>query len=406
VIGAPVAKIGANVLAEAVEARGVAAVGIGGGVAQPVVAAVDNDDVQVPAAPVAEHRQPLQLPAPARRGRGGAGDSLKSVPGKALLSIREMEDRASIRKEFMQRRHWHDKDFCFKISVSAALRDRGDAAKTAIIDELQNIVNKNVFHGVHMRDLSSSQRKTILRTVTFLKDKYTAQSIFEKFKARMCVDGSRQDHNLYEDVSSPTATCAAVLSCTAIAAAEGRRVMTVDVKGAFLHADMKETGVIVHVQLDKIMTGFLVEIDPPYAAFVREDGTCVVQLDKALYGTIEAAKLWYDNISTQLIADGFVQNPYDHCVFNKINSRGFQITVVLYVDDMIVTCEDDAELDAFSAMLRAHYGQDEITEHRGKILDFLGMTFDFTISGEVKVTMKKLVDETIAGSGVGINHST
>ena len=57
-------------------------------------------------------------------------------------------------------------------------------------------------------------------------------------------------------------------------------------------------------------------------------------------------------------------------------------------------------MDLFSAMLRTRYGQNEITEHRGEILDFLGMTFDFTVSGKVKVTMKKLVDETIAGSGV------
>ena len=193
---------------------------------------------------------------------------------------------------------------------------------------------------------------------------------------------------MYEDVSSPTATCASVLSCAAISAAEGRRVMTVDVTGAFLHADMKATGVTVHVQLDKLMTAFLVQLDPSYAAFVRDDGTCVVELDKALYGTIEAAKLWYDNISAQLIADGFVQNPYDQCVFNKVNVNGVQVTVVLYVDDMMISCEDPAELDLFAARLRARYGQDQITEHRGDVLDFLGMTFDFTVPGQVKVTMK------------------
>ena len=393
-------RIGDNVESNVVKIRG--------GEAQPLVTGVDDVVVQqqVPVAAVAEPQQPLQLPAPARRGRSGAGDSLLSAPGKAFLALKDMEDRASIRKELMQRRHWHDKEFCFKISVRAALRDRGDEAKAAIFDELQNIVDKGVLHGVHMRDLTSTQRKSILRTVTFLKDKYSAQAVFEKYKARMCVDGSKQDHTLYENVSSPTATCASVLSCAAIAAAEGRKVMTVDVKGAFLHADMTLTGVLVHVQLDKVMTGFLVEIDPSYEPYVREDGTCIAQLDKALYGTIEAAKLWYDNISTQLLADGFVQNPYDHCVFNKVNANGIQITVVLYVDDMMVSCEDGTELDTFAAMLRTHYGQDEITEHRGTILDFLGMTFDFTMNGKVKVTMKRLVDEIIAGCGVILERKT
>jgi hypothetical protein len=368
--------------------------------AVPAAAPAVNQAVPAAAPAAAPPQQPLQLPAPARRGRFGGGDSLTSAPGRVLLNTKELEDRAAIRNELLKRRNWHDKEFCFKISVKAALRDRGDSAKAAIIDELQNIVDKGVFHGVHMRNLTSEQRKSILRSVTFLKDKYTAQNIFEKFKARMCVDGSRQDHSMYEDVSSPTATCASVLSCAAIAAAEHRHVMTVDVKGAFLHADMKGTGVTVHVQLDKIMTKFLLEIDPSYAEFVRDDGTCIVQLDKALYGTIEAAKLWYDNISAQLIADGYVQNPYDQCVFNKVNAKGLQITVVLYVDDMIVSCEDPLELDKFSVMLRTRYGADQITEHRGKILDFLGMTFDFVVSGKVKVTMKHLVDEIIAGCGV------
>jgi Reverse transcriptase (RNA-dependent DNA polymerase) len=361
----------------------------------------DGAPPQIQQVPAAHPPQQLQLPAPARRGRhGSGGDSLRFIQGRALMSAVEMADRAAIRKELLQRRHWHDKEYCFKISVRAALRDRGDSAKAAIMDELENIVDKGVFHGVHMRDLTSAQRKTILRSVTFLKDKYTAQNIFEKFKARMCVDGSRQDHSMYEDVSSPTATCASVLSCAAIAAAEHRHVMTVDVKGAFLHADMKATGVIVHVQLDKVMTQFLVELDPTYAEFVRDDGTCVVQLDKALYGTIEAAKLWYDNISAHLISDGFVRNPYDPCVFNRINANGIQTTVVLYVDDMMVTCEDSLELDRFGACLRARYGKDQITEHRGTVLDFLGMTFDFTVLGKVKVTMKHLVDEIIAGCGV------
>jgi len=351
---------------------------------------------------IAEQPQQLQLPAPARRGRGGAGDSLLNL----VSTIKEMEDRAAIRKELMLRRHWHDKEYCFKISVRAALRERGESAKAAILSELKQMVNKGVWHGVHLKDLTSSQRKMILRTVTFLKDKYTAQNIFEKFKARMCVDGSRQDRNMYEDVSSPTATTAAVLSCAAIAAAEGRQVMTIDVSGAFLHADMKLTGVTVHVQLDKVMTQFLVELEPKYADFVRDDGTCVVELDKALYGTIEAAKLWYDNISATLVADGYVKNPYDVCVFNKVNANGVQITVVLYVDDMLVSCEDSVELDKFASNLRKCYGDKEITEHRGSIVDFLGMTFDFTSKGKVRVTMQRLVDEIIAGCGVTIERKT
>jgi hypothetical protein len=50
-----------------------------------------------------------------------------------------------------------------------------------------------------------------------------------------------------------------VLTVAAIAAHQGREVMTIDVGGAFLHADIKlsEHDPEVHVELDEIMTRFL-----------------------------------------------------------------------------------------------------------------------------------------------------
>ena len=86
------------------------------------------------------------------------------------------------------------------------------------------------------------------------------------------------------------------------------------------------------------MTSILVRLDHSYEAFVEPNGSCVVKLDKALYGTVEAAKLRYDLLSGQLREAGFTQNPYDLCVFNKIGSNGNQITVALHVDDMLITC--------------------------------------------------------------------
>jgi hypothetical protein len=40
----------------------------------------------------------------------------------------------------------------------------------------------------------------------------------------------------------------------------------------------------------------LIEIDASYKQFVEADGSMVVQLDKALYGCVEAAALWYSDL--------------------------------------------------------------------------------------------------------------
>ena len=45
------------------------------------------------------------------------------------------------------------------------------------------------------------------------------------------------------------------------------------------------------MRLDKVMTEILVKIDPKFKKFVAVDESSVVQLDKALYGCVEAAHL-------------------------------------------------------------------------------------------------------------------
>ena len=65
------------------------------------------------------------------------------------------------------------------------------------------------------------------------------------------------------------------------------------------------------------MTRFLLELDPSYERFRTKRGTVIVQLDRALYGTIQAARCWYDLLSSELKGWGYKPNPYDPCVFNR-----------------------------------------------------------------------------------------
>ena len=121
---------------------------------------------------------------------------------------------------------------------------------------------------------------------------------------------------MYEDLSAPTAATANVFAMAALAAREKRVVATVDIGGAYLNA----TGVIVHMRLNKVMADILVKIDPKFEKFVAEDGSSIVQLDKALYGCVEAAHLWYLMLQEKLEAYGFEANPAEPRVFNKLNS--------------------------------------------------------------------------------------
>ena len=104
-----------------------------------------------------------------------------------------------------------------------------------------------------------------------------------------------------------------VFTIAAIAASENRAVATVDFPGAYLNSDMPSDGKPVFMLMDKYTTAVLTKLEPSYQKFVKQDGTCVVQVMKGLYGLIESAKLWYDKLTHMLKGLGFVQNKYDPC---------------------------------------------------------------------------------------------
>ena len=76
------------------------------------------------------------------------------------------------------------------------------------------------------------------------------------------------------------------------------------------------------MRLDKNMTSIMVKLSPGYSKYVDNRGCVVVRLDKALYGCVESAALWYENLRQSLHLLGYTPNPIDMCVFNKRNARG------------------------------------------------------------------------------------
>ena len=76
-----------------------------------------------------------------------------------------------------------------------------------------------------------------------------------------------------------------------------------------------------------------------YIKYLHDEGgkpVINVELLKSLYGYLKSALLFYKKILSDLKSHGFVINPYDSCVANKmINNK--QFTVVRHVDDLKVS---------------------------------------------------------------------
>jgi hypothetical protein len=193
-----------------------------------------------------------------------------------------------------------------------------------MVAEMQQLLDKEVFQGVKYDQLSNQQKKKIIRSHMFLKEKFLANGSFDKLKSRFVAGGDMQDKTLYDDISSPTASLTSVFITSLIAAHEQRHVVTVDIAGAYLNASIDTQEVLM--KIDPLMSAIVCKLDPNFVHYLSDNGSLVVRLKKALYGCIESAQLWHKHLSNTLTEYGFIANDQDTCVFNK-NTNGEQITV-------------------------------------------------------------------------------
>jgi hypothetical protein len=173
--------------------------------------------------------------------------------------------------------------------------------------------------------------------------------------------------------------------------------MTIDIPGAFMHVDIDE---LIHVRLEGPMAELLTRVDPDkYRTYLsKENGKDVlyVELQKALYGMLQASLLFWENLTEFLTQElGFEVNPYDSCVVNKIID-GKQCTILWHVDDLKLSHVKQEVLEEVADKINARYGQQTpIVVHRGKIHDYLGMTIDYSEEGKVKFMMFDYVENLL-----------
>jgi len=176
---------------------------------------------------------------------------------------------------------------------------------------------------------------------------------------------------------------------------EGRAVAIVDFPGAYLNADMLKSGNVVRMRLDRECFIIVIQLGPSLEQYLCEDDTIKFELDKALYGLVEAAKLWYDLLTSKLESVGYKRDPYDQCVFNRVVNDGSQSTLCVHADDMMITAASEEHVTNVIADIENEFR--EITVTRGTKHDYLGMVFDFCNSNKLIVN-DILIDCNVTGS--------
>ena len=276
-----------------------------------------------------------------------------------------------------------------QMPMKKGLKVFGNLGVEAVRKEMQQLHDRGVLKAVYKSDLTWDQVRKALGYLMYLKRKRCG-----KIKGRGCADGRPQRAYIdKEDSSSPTVSTDAVFYTAIIDAVERRHVVIADIPGAFMHSDMDPN---VHMRLDGILAELLLEIAPetylPYVTYEKGKPVIYVEMLKALYGTLRAARLFWERLTGVLISWGFVINPYDHCVANKwINDR--QCTITWHIDDLKISHVNEKVVDQIVEDLRAEFGRlGEISVSKGKRHDYLGMFLDFTEDGVLQVDMRSYLD--------------
>jgi hypothetical protein len=268
-------------------------------------------------------------------------------------------------------------------SLKKGLKKIQNLGEAAVSKELKQLHMRETFAPQHISDLTEEEKQESLESLMFLKEKRDGM-----IKGRACADGRKQREKAVPGgATSPMVAVESVMITAAIEAHERRNVVVVDIPGAFLSADMDEVVIMaIRGRLEELMVKAAPNI---YRKFItlkaNNQPILYVRLQKALYGCLRSALLFYKKLVADLTSQGFELNPYDTCVANKIIA-GEQLTLIWHVDDIKMFHKDSNEVMKVIGWFKGIYG-DDMHVSRGLVHEYLGMTLDYSIEGEVKITM-------------------
>ena len=283
-----------------------------------------------------------------------------------------------------------EKCFGQQYILQKGLKKFGEKGTQAAKKEMGQLHDRTCFGPLDISELTPDEKRKAQEALMFLTEKRD-----KSIKGRCVYNGKPTREWLSrEDAASPTASLESIMLTAIIDAKEKRDVMTADIPNAFIQAKMpepKKGDERVVMKITGVLVDLMVELAPevygPYVVMEKGQKVLYVQVLRALYGMLIAALLWYKRFKSDLEKEHFKFNPYDPCVANKMVNHK-QHTIRFHVDDLMCSHVDTQVNNKFLKWLNHMYGKHgEVKATRGKVHDYLGMTFDFSEEGKVKIDM-------------------
>jgi hypothetical protein len=181
-------------------------------------------------------------------------------------------------------------------------------------------------------------------------------------KNRVVLNGSRQHSDTYTDTTSPVASQLQLRIFLAVTAFKKYDMVQLDLTNAYLHAPIVDVVYII------IPEGF-------------EGAGQIARLRKAVYGTKQGARRFYDHTDLTLATIGLTQCPNEPCLFRYLYEDE-ESYLLQYVDDSLISGTPKA-LKYLQQQLQKRFKCKFI-----KPKDFLGLDLTHKEPGEITLSME------------------
>jgi hypothetical protein len=286
---------------------------------------------------------------------------------------------------------WEDLAFegeCLAASVSLATGNRRRTARSYTVPRNHNQAMRSE-EAEHWREAEKAELTSleeskvaevvdrpprgtpVLRSVWAYRVKPREDGTVEKWKARLCANGSNQEA---DQIYSPVAKHNTVRMLLAHAIETRMIVHHMDVVTAYLYGELTDDEVIY--------------MEPPPGLNVPRDK--VWRLRKSIYGLRQSARVWNANIDKYLREAGFRAGFADPCLYIKKDKRGKVVCLIaLYVDDLLIAACDEGTLTSVKALLQRRYRMVD----QGLLSWYLGMAITYDVEqGTVQIGQRSYID--------------
>jgi hypothetical protein len=198
----------------------------------------------------------------------------------------------------------------------------------AIADELKAVRAMNCYDLLVSQSLLPKGANLIGFTWVF-RIKIHEDGTVARFKARICVDGSRQIYGLdFEETFAPVANAATIRLVLAVAVHNDMTLRQFDIKLAFVSANIDR---------------------PVYMRSPTGSGEplgSVWKLKRSLYGLRQAPRLFNAKLHATLCAFGWKQSKHDPCLYILRKGKHFSFLVAV-VDDLLLATTNSSVCKTF-----------------------------------------------------------